>query len=195
MMITKLNIVLMLLFVLLVGTVFLVRRDYTERNIEILPGMVAHVAYPALSGNSATRDGKLMQAPVEGTVARGYAPVPYQATPADARRAGEELRNPLPTADSVATVVRGATVFATMCAPCHGLTGTGDGIIPQRGFPPPPSLFAEQAMKMKDGQMFHVITFGQANMPALAAQVGRDDRWRVISYIRSLQLQHNASTR
>jgi mono/diheme cytochrome c family protein len=42
-------------------------------------------------------------------------------------------------------------------------------------------------MKMKDGQIFHVIAFGQKNMPSFAAQVVRADRWRVIKYIRSLQ--------
>ena len=42
---------------------------------------------------------------------------------------------------------------------------------------------------MPDGQMFHVLTFGQGNMAAYAAQVERDDRWRVIAYIRQLQGQ------
>src|SRR5262249_52694202 len=32
--------------------------------------------------------------------------------------------------------------------------------VPQRGIPPPASLLAVNAMEMKDGQMFHVLTYG-----------------------------------
>jgi hypothetical protein len=35
--------------------------------------------------------------------------------------------------------------------------------------------------------MYHLITLGQNNMPSYAAQVMRDDRWKVILFIRSLQ--------
>ena len=57
------------------------------------------------------------------------------------------------------------------------------------GVPPPPSLLGESALQMADGRMYHIITFGQGNMAAYAAQVERDDRWRVISYVRQLQQQ------
>jgi hypothetical protein len=40
---------------------------------------------------------------------------------------------------------------------------------------------------MKDGQLFHVVTYGQGNMPAHAAQLSQDDRWQVILHLRSLQ--------
>ena len=40
---------------------------------------------------------------------------------------------------------------------------------------------------MKDGQMFHVLSYGQNNMPSYASQLSRDDRWNVIVYLRSLQ--------
>jgi mono/diheme cytochrome c family protein len=32
---------------------------------------------------------------------------------------------------------RGRERFEIFCAPCHGLTGAGDGMIVQRGFPRP----------------------------------------------------------
>ncbi len=60
-------------------------------------------------------------------------------------------------------------------------------MVAKRGFPPPPSLVLEHAIKMKDGQMFHVATLGQGNMPGHAAQISRDDRWHVINHIRTLQ--------
>ena len=55
------------------------------------------------------------------------------------------------------------------------------------GFPPPPSLSAEKTLKMRDGQMFHVLTFGQKNMPGYASQVSAEDRWKAILHVRSLQ--------
>lgn len=183
------NSILIVVLAILVGTIFLVRRDYPTRNVELLPGMVSHVSYNAQSTNSNFADGKTLQRPVAGTIVRGFSPLPYNVTPEDAIRAGEELRSPLAAKDSTADLQRGATVFANVCSPCHGAGGKGDGVIPRHGFPPPPSLFAENAMKMKDGQVFHIITYGQKNMPSFATQVVRQDRWRVVKYIRTLQQQ------
>ena len=42
-------------------------------------------------------------------------------------------------------------------------------------------------MKMKDGQLFHVLTYGQNNMPFYASQLSREDRWNVILYVRTMQ--------
>lgn len=187
------NLILIVVLIVLVGTIFLVRRDYTTRNIQVLPGMVTYVAYNAQSANPNFPDGKTLQRPVPGAVVSGFEPMGYSATPEDAVRAGLEVKSPLNPKDSVADLERGAMVFANICKPCHGASGAGDGIIPQRGFPPPPSLFAENAMKLKDGQIYHIITYGQRNMPSFAAQVVRSDRWRVVKYIRSLQEQSKKS--
>ncbi len=180
-----LNGFLLLLLAIIVGSIVVVQRNYTDRNFEWLPGMFRYVAYTPQSPNSNFIDGTTAQPPVAGTVVRTFEPILYKATPEDAIRAGKELANPLK--DDDANRGRGAKVFATVCSPCHGAGGNGDGLIPQHGFPPPPSLFAEHAMKMRDGQMFHIMTFGQKNMPSFASQVLRDDRWRVVTYIRSLQ--------
>ncbi len=98
-------------------------------------------------------------------------------------RAGEELKNPFPPLDT-ARRERGTTVFANFCQCCHGPLGLGNGPVALGGFPPPASLQAERAVQMKDGQMFHVLTYGQGNMPSVAAQLSDDDRWSVILYVR-----------
>lgn len=183
---SALNTVLLILLVLVVVLTWTLRRDFTQRNLEFLPGMVESVPYDALSANPNFPDGKTLRKPVRGTIARGFMPLPYDATPEDALRAGMELQNPIP--DTLYEAVqRGAFVYATFCQPCHGASGRGDGPVAQRGFPPPPSLFAEKAVKIKDGQMFHILTYGQANMPALAAQISREDRWKVILHVREMQ--------
>jgi mono/diheme cytochrome c family protein len=188
------NAILLVVLAVLVGTIFLVRRNYPTRNVEILPGMVSYVAYNAQSSNPNFGDGKTLQRPVEGTVVRGFAPLPYKATPEDAIRAGQELGNPLNSKDSTSDLERGAFVYTNICKPCHGAGGAGDGLIPQKGFPPPPSLLAENARKLPDEQMFHLITYGQRNMPALETQVTRKDRWRAVKYIRLLQQQQKNVT-
>jgi hypothetical protein len=40
---------------------------------------------------------------------------------------------------------------------------------------------------MKDGQMFHVLTYGQKLMPSHASQLPPHERWRLIKYVRRLQ--------
>lgn len=188
----SLNMVLLFALVCIVAFAYFVRRDYTERNDEILPGMVDPVPYEPQSANPNFSDGKTLQPPVKGTITRATLPLHYKPTPEDALRAGEELKNPF-AADTLKNPDRAAFVFSTFCQPCHGSGGLGDGTVAQRGFPPPPSFFADRAMRMKDGQVFHLVTYGQGNMPSLAAQVSVDDRWRVVEYLRTLQSKKPSS--
>ncbi len=167
----------------------IVLRPHPARlNYEFLPQMAHAPRYSAFSANPNFPDQKTLHAPSTGTIPRGYMPLHYAATPQDALRAGEELKSPIDLNSQWARE-RGATVFANYCAVCHGLAGLGNGTVTQRGFPPPPSLLAEHAQKMKEGQMFHVLTFGQNNMPSYASQLSREDRWSVIAYVRTLQAQ------
>lgn len=86
-----------------------------------------------------------------------------------------------------AALDRGATVYATFCEICHGAGGAGDGTVARRGFPAPPSLLAEKARNLADGEMFHILTYGRANMPAYRSQIDREDRWRALLHVRRLQ--------
>ena len=171
----------------LIGLHWLVLPDPSRRNFEFLPDMVESVPRVAQSPPTVLDDGTIVDyRPPQGTVARGYVPLGYAATPEGALRAGQELHNPL-SVDDADAAARGAFVFSTFCSVCHGAGGRGDGTVTTRGVPPPPSLLLEHAVQMTDGQMYHVISLGQANMASYASQVERLDRWRVIRYIRSLQ--------
>ena len=181
-----LNLVLLIAFLASLAANWALRWDPSQPNSEFLPEMVRTPRYNTFAPNPNFADGKTLQTPDPGTIPRGFLPLHYSAGPADALRAGEDLRNPYALSDAVVQQ-RGAAVFSNFCRVCHGNEGRGDGPVALRGFPAPPSLFAEHAVKMKDGQLFHVITYGQANMPSYAGQLSRDDRWKVIAYIRSLQ--------
>jgi mono/diheme cytochrome c family protein len=160
--------------------------DPSRPNIEYMPDMVRGPAAQSQSECAALPDGVSDQALPDGVVVRGAATFRFGATPEEAERAGRELSNPF-RADDAAALARGAVVFQRFCTPCHGADGEGRGLAVQRGMLPPPSLKAERAMKMRDGQMFHVVTKGQGNMASYAVQVAPDDRWKAVLHVRALQ--------
>jgi len=104
-----------------------------------------------------------------------------------------DLADAQPSADEIAqerrqqSVARGTDVYRVFCSSCHGPTGLGNGTVPLRGFPPPPSLLTGASRQMKDGQLFHILTYGQGSMSSLAGQVTLAQRWDAINYVRSLQ--------
>jgi mono/diheme cytochrome c family protein len=204
-----LNLLLLVLFLSSLGVNWAAHPRPWQPNREFMPEMVRTPRYNAYAANPNFPDGKTLQTPVAGTIPRGAVPLHFTATPKDAVRAGEELHSPYQDnsssmggtmccgamdARTSKAVERGATVFANFCQPCHGPSGKGDGLVVAKGYPAPPSLYADNARNIKDGQMFHILAFGQKNMPSYAAQISRDDRWNVIAYIRSLQAQPPATT-
>lgn len=184
-----LNGLLLAALLMSLGLHWTMSRDPARPNFDFLPQMAHSARYNAFSPNPDFPDGKTLQLPVPGTIPRGdFLPLRYQASPAEALRAGEQLQNPLAPA-SAPGLERGAFVFTVFCRECHGNAGRGDGPVALRGFPAPPSLLADHALRMKDGQIFHILTYGQGNMPSYAGQLSREDRWKVVLYVRSLQKQ------
>lgn len=181
-----LNAVLAMVLVVIITAGWFLRANSARPNFEFMPDMAHSARYNAYAANPVLAGGETLQAPAPGTIPRGDARLHYAANPQDALRAGEELVNPV-SLDNANARQRGAAVFTNFCAECHGGDGRGMGPVAQRGFPPPPSLFAARAVNMKDGQVFHILTYGQNNMPSYAGQISRQDRWNVIVYLRSLQ--------
>jgi mono/diheme cytochrome c family protein len=183
-----LNLALFGAFLASLGLNWALRPQPTQPNREFIPEMVRTPRYNAYSANPNFPDGKTLQTPVAGTIPRGYSRVHFLPTPEEAVRAGDSLLSPA-RLDDPQTVARGKVVFSNFCAPCHGATGKGDGLVVQQGYPAPPSLYADNARRIKDGQIFHILTYGQKNMPAYASQLSSEDRWNVIAFVRSLQKQ------
>jgi mono/diheme cytochrome c family protein len=90
-------------------------------------------------------------------------------------------------------MLRGQERFNIYCAPCHGRTGAGDGMIVQRGYRRPPSLHEDRLRAAAVGHFFDVITNGFGAMPDYAMQIRPEDRWAVVAYIRALQLSGHAT--
>jgi len=88
---------------------------------------------------------------------------------------------------------RGQERFNIYCAPCHGQTGAGDGMVVQRGHRVAASYHIDRLREMPVGYFFDVITNGFGAMADYRSQVAPEDRWRIVAYIRALQLSHNAT--
>ena len=114
---------------------------------------------------------RTMQAPVPGTVARDE---PSSSAPQ-------------PSTMTTALLERGHERYDIFCAPCHGATGNGDGMIVQRGFPKPDPFTSDRLMQAKAQDFYDVISVGKGTMYGFSARVPPADRWAIAAYIRALQ--------
>ena len=93
---------------------------------------------------------------------------------------------------TLALLERGQQRFDIYCAPCHGRTGDGHGMIVQRGFPPPPAYDIERLREAPVQHFYDVVTNGYGAMYSYAARVAPADRWAITAYIRALQASATA---
>jgi len=141
--------------------------------------MVSQPKYQEYEPAALFRNGRVLQVPVAGTVARD-----------DPARAAQASERPALTAELLA---RGRQQFDIFCAPCHSRTGDGDGMAVQRGMPRPPSYQVDRLRAAPDQHFFDVITKGHGAMYSYAARVKPRDRWAIVAYIRALQLSQHAT--
>jgi cbb3-type cytochrome c oxidase subunit III len=135
-------------------------------------------------------DGRSERPLVEGTVARGHLnddTAYYTGRGPDGKFVDEF---PFPVTKDV--VERGQDRFNIYCAPCHDRLGNGNGKVVRRGYRHPPSYHMDRLRQVPNGYIYDVITSGFGAMPDYAAQIQPADRWAIVSYVRALQLAHNA---
>lgn len=146
-----------------------------------------------VNGFFASSDGRAMRAPVPGTVPVGEL--------RDDAHLYEGLENgaiarTFPQAISIdaQTMARGEERFGIYCAPCHGESGNGDGMVHRRaaalqeGTWVQPTNIAEPKIVDKPvGELFKIISDGIRNMPGYARQIPAEDRWAIILHLRALQ--------
>jgi len=128
---------------------------------------------------------------VEGTVARGQLQADqYFYTGKIGSNPGDYM--PFPVTKEV--LERGRERYDIFCAPCHSRLGDGKGFVPSRGFSrQPPSYHIPRLEKAPLGYFFDVMTNGFGIMPDYASQIPPADRWKIVAYIRALQLSQNAT--
>ena len=128
---------------------------------------------------------------VEGTIARG-------TLQTDAAfftgKNGAMLVTELPFPVTQAVLDRGQERYNIYCTPCHDGTGSGNGLVVQRGYPQPQSYHTDRLRNIEAGYFFDVMTNGFGRMPDYRAQITPRDRWNIVAYIRALQLSQHAGT-
>jgi mono/diheme cytochrome c family protein len=134
-------------------------------------------------------DGRAMRPPPNNTVAMGS----FDSNSAlFTGRVNGELAVELPMELTAELLERGQTRYDAFCAPCHGLTGEGNGVAAYRGGLPVPTLHNDRLRTVAVGYYFDVITNGVNRMYSYAHRIPPEDRWAVIAYVRALQLSQNA---
>jgi mono/diheme cytochrome c family protein len=146
--------------------------------------------YKPLAASDFFSDGRSARPMVEGTVARGHLRIDEARY--TGKIDGEDIEQfPIPIAK--ADIERGEGRFNIYCTPCHGRLGDGNGMVVLRGFRQPPSYYSDRLVHAPVGHFFDVISNGFGAMPSYASRVESDDRWRIVAYIRALQLSESAS--
>ena len=127
---------------------------------------------------------------VAGTVARGQL---HEDTLLYTGKANGADATVFPFRVDERVMIRGQERYDIFCAPCHGRTGAGDGMVVRRGYRRPPSYHDDRLRAAPAGHYFDVITNGFGAMPDYAVQIPAEDRWAVTAYIRALQLSAHAT--
>lgn len=83
-------------------------------------------------------------------------------------------------------------LFNINCAVCHGAKAEANGpLAPKIGGVK--SIIA-MSPTYSDGRIFFVMEYGQNNMGSYASQLSREQRWRIVQYIRTLEPKTAAVT-
>ncbi|HPC83766.1 MAG TPA: cytochrome c [Thermoanaerobaculaceae bacterium] len=166
-------------------------RIHLIQDMDAQPKLLPQAASPLFA------DGRAMRPPVAGTVERSAVVDDPALT---AGKVGGRWVEAMPLPVDEAMMHRGRERYDIFCAPCHGLSGYGDGPVSKRAealaegtWVIPSSLHAGQSRDLSVGQLFETITNGVRNMPSYGAQIGVRDRWAIVAYVRALQRSQHAS--
>lgn len=136
-------------------------------------------------------DGRSARPLPDNTVARGH--LNEDTAYYTGRDAAGKLVTEFPFPLTKEILLRGQDRFTVYCTPCHDSTGSGNGVVTQRGFRHPPSYHIDRLRQIAVGHIYDVITNGLGAMQDYSAQLVPADRWAIVAYVRALQLSQQAS--
>lgn len=97
----------------------------------------------------------------------------------------DKLTNPLQNNEEVAR--SGKKLFSKNCVVCHGEEGKGNGMAAISLHPHPTNLVSQKVEAQSDGAIFWKISEGRSPMPGYKQTLSEEQRWQLVSYIRTLQ--------
>jgi mono/diheme cytochrome c family protein len=96
--------------------------------------------------------------------------------------ADKKLKNSYIKFDA-ASAKTGEAIYTKNCQSCHGNPGKGNSLKSLK--PIPSDLSSANSQVLTDGELFYILTTGRMIMPSFKNVLSEDERWRVISFIRS----------
>jgi putative copper export protein/mono/diheme cytochrome c family protein len=86
---------------------------------------------------------------------------------------------------TASSIIQGGAIYAEHCAPCHGVSGAGNGPLAAGTPVRPADLTAAHIFEHGDGDLFWWIGNGipAGGMPGFAAQLDERERWDLINFI------------
>lgn len=146
--------------------------------------------YRTYAGTSFFPDGRSARPTIDGTVARGKLKTDVRLHKG---REGDAFTAQIPLPVTKAFIERGRARYNIYCTPCHGQLGDGEGMVVKRGFKHPPTYHQDRLRNQPVGYIYDVITNGYGSMISYASRIPVEDRWAIVSYVRTLQYSQNAS--
>ncbi len=191
----KLKIIVAFMLMAMLTTVFESCDSKREPGKIYMPDMTYSRAYEAYAPNNLKDENiNYVPYPVEGTIRRGDL-FPYPL-PNDSNgyKMSAQIKDPLPPLDTI-QMAEAQRLFNINCAICHGPKLDAQGPLSTGGkIPAVANLTLKQYVDMPVGTMFHSVTYGKNNMGSYASQLTREQRWMVIQYVKSKQLEGSAAS-
>ena len=157
--------------------------DKSKPNYQFFPNMYEAVSYETYSEHKVFKGGVEAQAPVTGTIKRGFVPYEIPNTPEGYAFAKATLKSPLDT--NAINQDKAKELFTVYCAICHGDKGDGKGnLVVKEKFLGVPSY---KDREITDGSIFHVVTYGLNSMGSHANLLSQEERWQVADYVLKLK--------
>ena len=96
-----------------------------------------------------------------------------------------------PIAADAKSLAQGKELFVAGCMPCHGPAGKGDGLVAgtleRNGTQIRPGNLSDSKLwQQSDGTLFWKISEGRTPMPAFQDAFSEEQRWQIVSYVRTL---------
>ncbi|MBI5864729.1 MAG: DUF3341 domain-containing protein [Planctomycetes bacterium] len=177
-------------------------------RIHLIQDMDNQEKFKAQAAHPLFKDKRAMREPIAGAIARGdlreddrfYRGYKMGVDPKTNQPAPVYFETfPAQVPVNEAFVQRGQQRFNIYCSPCHGVDGSGRGMVNQRalelggGWVQAADLRDADRRSRPVGQLFNTITSGVRTMPPYGDQIGETDRWAIVAYVRALQKAEGAA--
>jgi len=166
-------------------------------RIHLIYDMDNQPKFKAQAASPLFADGRAMRPQVPGTVARGTL-VEDERVATGRDKEGWVMAIPVPVTREL--LLRGQERYGIFCAPCHGLSGYGDGVVSRRAerleegtWTPAASFHTDTARNRPAGYIYNAIANGVRTMPPYGALIPVEDRWAIVAYVRALQRSQHAT--